>query len=63
MPLCPAALLQVRALKYQMSDANLRQLPEFQARLRVLQRLKYVSEERTIELKGRVMCEVQVTNF
>lgn len=44
-----------------MSDANLRQLPEFQARLRVLQHYGYVTGDRTVELKGRVMCEIQVT--
>jgi len=50
---------KVRRLQDQMSDANLRQLPEFQARLRVLQHYGYVSGERTVELKGRVMCEMQ----
>ena len=41
------------------SDANLRQLPEFLSRVRVLERLQYVSDERTVLLKGRVMCELQ----
>jgi len=39
-------------------DAGLAQLPEFNVRVKVLQELGYLDEERTVTLKGRVACEI-----
>ena len=38
-----------------------RQLPEFEARVAVLQSLGYVQEDRSVSLKGRVCCEINST--
>jgi antiviral helicase SKI2 len=45
-------------MAFAMSDQNLIHLPEFQQRIAVLQHLKYIDENRTVMLKGRVACEV-----
>jgi antiviral helicase SKI2 len=49
---------RLRALSHQLSDANLTQMPEFQQRVEVLQRLEYVATDNTVQLKGRVACEI-----
>ena len=33
-------------------------MPQFQQRIQVLQRLHYLDDEKTVELKGRVCCEL-----
>lgn len=38
-------------LKLQLSDSSLTQMPEFEQRVGVLQRLQYVSMDRTVLLK------------
>lgn len=45
-------------LKLLISDQNLELLPEYEQRLHVLKLLKYTDENGTVQLKGRVACEV-----
>ncbi|KAK9806276.1 hypothetical protein WJX72_008182 [[Myrmecia] bisecta] len=49
---------RLRRLAHQLSDANLQQMPEFQQRVAVLQQLGYVADDKTVQLKGRVACEI-----
>ncbi|TID29952.1 hypothetical protein CANINC_001463 [Pichia inconspicua] len=50
---------RVTSLKESLSDENLELLPEYNKRLEVLKELNYVnSEQLTINLKGRVACEI-----
>ena len=49
---------RVANLEYGLSDANLRQMPDFEARVEVLQSMGYLDEDRTVTLKGRVACEI-----
>ena len=44
--------------EHSLSDANLQQMPDFEARVRVLQRMGYLDADRTVTLKGRVACEI-----
>lgn len=50
---------RVTTLKESLSDENLELLPEYNKRLEVLKELNYVNPEQlTINLKGRVACEI-----
>lgn len=49
---------KIDTIKYALSDANLELMPEFEKRVLVLQKLKYIDNERTVQLKGRVACEL-----
>ena len=49
---------RVADLEFGLSDANLQQMPDFEARVTVLQRMGYLDEHRTVTLKGRVACEI-----
>ena len=49
---------RVAELEFGLSDANLLQMPDFEARVAVLQRMGYLDENRTVTLKGRVACEI-----
>eukprot|EP00873_Tetraselmis_striata_P040414 jgi/Tetstr1/460678/TSEL_005874.t1 len=49
---------RLHKIKHQISDANLQQMPEFHQRVAVLQDMGYVDEDHTVQLKGRVACEV-----
>jgi antiviral helicase SKI2 len=49
---------KVTGLKFALSDENLFLMPEFQQRLVVLERLKYIDVDKTVLLKGRVAREV-----
>jgi antiviral helicase SKI2 len=44
--------------EYNLSDANLQQMPDFETRVQVLQTMGYLDEDRTVTLKGRVACEI-----
>ena len=67
-PLLPEMLAIVRSEKLlaarlskldrQVSDAGLAQLPEFNHRVLVLQKLGYLDAEKTVTMKGRVACEI-----
>eukprot|EP00300_Choanocystis_sp_HF-7_P016424 c19404_g1_i1.p1 GENE.c19404_g1_i1~~c19404_g1_i1.p1 ORF type:complete len:553 (+),score=152.07 c19404_g1_i1:69-1727(+) len=49
---------RLRAVEYALSDQSLHLLPEFIARVSVLEHLKYIDTNRTVMLKGRVACEI-----
>jgi antiviral helicase SKI2 len=44
--------------EHSLSDANLQQMPDFEARVSVLQQMGYLDADRTVTLKGRVACEI-----
>lgn len=45
-------------LKLALSDQNLELIPDYEQRISVLKDLKFIDENSTIQLKGRVACEV-----
>lgn len=45
-------------LKLMLSDQNLELLPDYEQRVEVLKRLKFIDDNSTVLLKGRVACEV-----
>eukprot|EP00298_Acanthocystis_sp_HF-20_P014529 c20807_g1_i1.p1 GENE.c20807_g1_i1~~c20807_g1_i1.p1 ORF type:complete len:819 (+),score=295.46 c20807_g1_i1:60-2516(+) len=49
---------KLQQLSHTLSDENVMLLPEFQKRVRVLETLNYIDSNRTVLLKGRVMCEI-----
>ncbi|XP_020086203.1 DExH-box ATP-dependent RNA helicase DExH11 isoform X3 [Ananas comosus] len=49
---------EVKALKYQMSDEALQQMPEFQGRIDVLKEIQCIDSDLVVQLKGRVACEM-----
>ena len=49
---------RVSRAEHDLSDANLRQMPDFEARVEVLRAMGYLDDDRTVTLKGRVACEI-----
>eukprot|EP01083_Nonionella_stella_P272974 925973_1 len=49
---------QVEHLSFLLSDDNIALISDFEQHVKVLQELKYVSDDRTVLLKGRVACEI-----
>ena len=47
-------------LAYNISDQNLELLPDYHQRIEVLKVLKFIDESGTVQLKGRVACEVKM---
>ena len=45
-------------LRLAISDQNLELLPDYEQRIAVLQELKFIDVNSTVQLKGRVACEV-----
>lgn len=45
-------------LKFMLSEASLQLLPEYRQRMEVLHHLGFLSQRGTVELKGRVACEI-----
>ncbi|KAF0971721.1 hypothetical protein FDP41_009944 [Naegleria fowleri] len=45
-------------LRFALSDENLELMPEVRKRIKVLKILKYVDADETVQLKGRVACEL-----
>ena len=45
-------------LKEAISDQNLELIPDYEQRIGVLKELKFIDENSTVLLKGRVACEV-----
>lgn len=45
-------------LRLAISDQNLELIPDYEQRLDVLRELKFIDENSTVLLKGRVACEV-----
>jgi antiviral helicase SKI2 len=51
-------LASIASLKLALSDQNLELLPDYEQRIGVLKELKFIDENQTVQLKGRVACEV-----
>ncbi|KAI8523660.1 hypothetical protein RHMOL_Rhmol13G0090800 [Rhododendron molle] len=49
---------EVSALKFQMSDEALQQMPDFQGRIDVLKEIGCVDTDLVVQIKGRVACEM-----
>ncbi|XP_070532118.1 superkiller complex protein 2-like [Ptychodera flava] len=49
---------EFQRLKYLLSDQSLQLLPEYQLRISVLRELRYIDGTNTVQLKGRVACEI-----
>jgi antiviral helicase SKI2 len=49
---------QLAELAHNISDQNLELLPDYHQRIEVLKILKFIDENSTVQLKGRVACEV-----
>lgn len=45
-------------LKLAISEQNLELIPDYEQRIEVLQDLKFIDDNSTVLLKGRVACEV-----
>ena len=48
----------IAELKLQISDQNLELIPDYEQRIEVLKELKFIDQNSTVQLKGRVACEV-----
>lgn len=49
---------QIAQLKLALSDQNLELIPDYEQRIAVLKDLKFIDDNSTVQLKGRVACEV-----
>ncbi|KAM0953407.1 putative RNA helicase [Dioscorea sansibarensis] len=49
---------EVNALKFQMSDEALQQMPDFQGRIDVLKEIHCIDSDLVVQIKGRVACEM-----
>ncbi|EGO31119.1 ATP-dependent RNA helicase [Serpula lacrymans var. lacrymans S7.9] len=49
-------------LKLAISDQNLELIPDYEQRIEVLKELNFIDDNSTIQLKGRVACEINSTN-
>lgn len=49
---------QMAELTFKISDANLTLMPDYNARIQLLKRYGYIDENCTVQLKGRVACEI-----
>ncbi|GMH07384.1 hypothetical protein Nepgr_009224 [Nepenthes gracilis] len=49
---------EVKALKFQMSDEALQQMPDFQGRIDVLKAIGCIDDDLAVQIKGRVACEM-----
>ncbi|KAI0830808.1 antiviral helicase [Trametes gibbosa] len=52
----------VADLKLAISDQNLELIPDYEQRIEVLQELKFIDDNSTVLLKGRVACEINSAN-
>jgi antiviral helicase SKI2 len=48
----------IEFLKQAVSDQNLELIPDYEQRIGVLKELKFIDDNSTVLLKGRVACEV-----
>ncbi|KZT27539.1 antiviral helicase [Neolentinus lepideus HHB14362 ss-1] len=53
---------RIANLKMAISDQNLELIPDYEQRVAVLQALKFIDENSTVLLKGRVACEINSAN-
>lgn len=51
---------KINDLKHEISEQNLALVPDYEQRVAVLKDLKFVNENSTVQLKGRVACEVLI---
>ncbi|KAA1471410.1 antiviral helicase [Dentipellis sp. KUC8613] len=49
-------------LKMAISDQNLELIPDYEQRIDVLKELKFIDQNSTVQLKGRVACEINSVN-
>ncbi len=49
----------IATLKMAISEQNLELIPDYEQRVEVLQELKFIDDNSTVLLKGRVACEVR----
>ncbi|KAG6911376.1 hypothetical protein DXG01_001047 [Tephrocybe rancida] len=54
--------VNIANLKLAISDQNLELIPDYEQRVAVLQELKFIDENSTVLLKGRVACEINSAN-
>ncbi|KAF8079036.1 antiviral helicase [Lyophyllum atratum] len=52
----------IASLKLALSDQNLELIPDYEQRIEVLKELKFIDENSTVLLKGRVACEINSAN-
>lgn len=52
----------IAELRRALSDQNLELIPDYEQRIAVLQELKFIDENSTVLLKGRVACEINSAN-
>lgn len=48
----------IDALKAEISEQNLELIPDYEQRIAVLKELNFIDDNSTVQLKGRVACEV-----
>ncbi|KAI0035130.1 antiviral helicase [Vararia minispora EC-137] len=53
---------RIASLKMAISDQNLELIPDYEQRIEVLQELKFIDQNSTVQLKGRVACEINSVN-
>jgi antiviral helicase SKI2 len=56
-------LAKIANLKLAMSEQNLELIPDYEQRIEVLKELRFIDENSTVLLKGRVACEVCIFHF
>ncbi|RKP17827.1 antiviral helicase [Rozella allomycis CSF55] len=54
--------VQVAELQNKLSEKNLTLLPDFESRIKVLKHLQYIDDQSTVQLKGKVACEINTTD-
>lgn len=52
----------IDALKAEISEQNLDLIPDYEQRIAVLKELNFIDENSTVQLKGRVACEINSVN-
>ncbi|KIY51126.1 ATP-dependent RNA helicase [Fistulina hepatica ATCC 64428] len=55
-------LANIAYLKLALSDQNLELIPDYEQRVEVLKELKFIDDNSTVLLKGRVACEINSAN-
>ncbi|KAI0050634.1 antiviral helicase [Auriscalpium vulgare] len=53
---------RISELKLAISDQNLELVPDYEQRIEVLKELKFIDQNSTVSLKGRVACEINSVN-
>ena len=56
-------MANIADLKLAISDQNLELLPDYEQRIEVLKELKFIDDNSTVLLKGRVACEVCLSSI